>query len=531
MYVSRSLRALLVAVLLVAVSGADAPPPGPTSGPGSATPSASASSHGGGVLRYALVTPASIDPAFLTDDPGTVVADALFDPLTTVRPDGTVVGAAAEDWEVSGDARTFTFTLREARFHDGQPVRAQDFVRGLNRVVGGTDDQRPSQPELLADVEGFEASYRTGVPLEGIEALDPRTLRIRLERPRADLPALLSHPALVPVPAVADRDAEGFGHRPIGNGPFRMDGSWDGGAEIVLVRNDSHPRPPAVDGVTFVLYAGEDADRLAYRDLLDGEVDVAADAAVPEGTAPRTVGSDVAGVYAFGFVTDHPPFDDAAVRRAFSLLIDREAVAPPPDEATPADAFVPPGLPSYQEGACAHCRWDRARALLLLAGRTVGPIRLLVTEDPVAVAAASRVARDVHDATGIEVEVVDAGVTAYLDRLDRGDVEVFGLRWDARSLSPDGLLYRSFASRNIGATNLTRYSSAQVDGMLAEARRTRDAARRRELYRSVERHILDEAVVAPAWFPRTAYGTAEAVHDLPLDAWGRPDLSRVSLER
>lgn len=553
MHVPGPLRLVLAVAGLLAVLGAE----GPTApGPGSPAPSVSASEGSGGVLRYALVEPASIDPAFAAGRPDLTVVRALFEPLTRFRSDGTVAGAAAAGWQVSDDARTFTFTLRPARFHDGSPVRAEHFARAFDRVAGGTADHDPAHPELLADVEGFEAAHLAGVPLEGVTATDERTLRIDLRHPRADLPAILAHPALGPVPPLADTDPGSFGALPVGNGPFRMDEAWDGGGEIRLVRHRAHRSPPALDGVTFVLYAGEDARQRANQDLLDGEVDVALsprldvsddgrgsppvasptgqDTPAPTptpGTRPlRTVGRDVASVYAYGFVTDRAPFDDPVVRRAFSLLIDREEIVPSPREAAVADALVPPGVPGHLGGTCTRCRSDRVRAALLLADRAPPTIRLLVTDDPEAVAAARRVAADVDEAIGVRVRVVSVPVNEYLGVLDAGGAEVFGLRWDLGVRSPDDLLFRWFSSTRLGLTNLTRYHDPEVDELLERARRTVDDEARARLYRRVERRVLDEAVVAPLWYGRATYATADAVRGLRLDPSGRPDLTGVSLE-
>lgn len=561
---SRFVPVAVLVVVAAAAVAAPAPTPSPTA-TGSPTPTASPEADRGGALRYALVEPVAIDPAFVPDAAGEIVVDALFDPLTAVRPDGRIVGVAAERWRVSDGGRTFTFDIRPAWFHDGAQVRAHDFVRAFNRVVSGTEERAPAHPELLKDIEGFAATHLTGAPLEGVVAVDRSTLRISLERPRADLPALLSHPLLGPVPPLADWDPERFAMEPIGNGPFRMAEAWDGGAAIELARADDHPRPASLDGVTFALYAGEDAGRLAYDDLLDGAVDVAplpspedparedptvedpagpppegtpdatasptvTDTPSPAGPPPRTGVRDLAGVYLYGFVTDRPPFDDPAVRRAFARAMDRGALVGGSDPAEPADALIPSGLPGHRPGACGHCRHDRVRASLLMAGRSPPDVRLLVTTEPRAVAAAEQVAEDVEAATGMQVEVDTAHATEYLDRLEAGEADVFGLRWDLRIPSPDDLLHRFFASRNVDVTNLTRYSSPDVDGLLERARSTLDRTERLALYGQVEQHVLDEVVVTPVWYERARYARAPAVRDLTFDPWGRPDLSRVVLE-
>lgn len=238
---------------------------------------------------------------------------------------------------------------------------------------------------------------------------------------------------------------------------------------------------------------------------------------------------DRAAVYAYGFVTDRPPFDDPALRRAFSLAIERDSLVSSDRDVRAADALIPPGVPGHRDGACARCRSDRARAADLMAGRPAPQVSLLVTDDPRAVSAAREVASDVRSATGMDVEVISAPVAEYLARLDADEADVFGLRWDVPTPTPDDLLYRAFSSRNLGVTNLTRYASTEIDALLERARAETDRAARLDLYRRVEQHVLEEAVVVPVWYGRTGHAAGRAVEDLEFDAWGRPDLTRVTV--
>lgn len=547
----RFVHLAVVALLLLAVSEADPTQPTPGSpAPAPGSPSTAQTPAADGAVRIALIEPAAIDPAFAVDEPGLTVVDALFDPLTEVEPDGTVTGATAADWEVSEDGRTFTFRLREtARFHDGTQVRARDFVRAFNRLVRGTDDRAPAAPELLTEVQGFAATHLAGAPLAGVEEVDERNLRIRLDEPRADLPAVLSHPRFTPVPPLADLDPQEFARGPVGNGPYRLAAPWDGGAEIRLVGHEAHRQPPAVEHITFVLYVGQRAEERAYADLRAGSVDVAPvepDAPLLSTLPPpretttvaaddrplQILSGDVAEVYLYGFVTDRPPLDDPAVRRAFSLLVDRRVIASQAAGGRiPATSLLPPGTPGRQPATCGHCGFDPEAAAEVLAGRPLPPLRLLATDDDAATAAAHRVAADVTAATGLQVEVTTVPVSEYLDRLDAGDVDVFGLQWSLPTPTPDDLLFRAFSSRRVGATNLVRLRSAAIDALLEDARGARDRGRRLDLYRRVERRVLDQVVVTPVWYDRVAYGTSTTVQGLRIDRAGRLDLSGLRVER
>lgn len=499
----------------------------------------------GGTLRYALTEPASIDPALADDDAGLTVVDALFDSLTARGPEGDVVPAAAEGWEASGDATVFTFRLRRgATFHDGRPVTAEDFHRAFTRVVAGTAESSPSSPHLLEPVAGFEEARRTGAPLAGVRAVDETTLRIRLREPLASLPAVLAHPQLGPVPPAAAEDPGAFAHSPVGNGPFRMEAAWDHGATIALAGTEPEGGAgPLLDGVDFAVYAGPEAHTRAFEDFRAGELDVSpvppdrleeaaaefgrpADGRTGAGLLTRPAPS----LTFLGFGTERPPFDDPAVRRAFSLLVDRRAVAALDDSlGRPADSLVPPGIPGHAGGTCDYCAFDPEGARTLLAGKEVGPVRLLVTEDPRARATARRIARDVRAATGIEVQVASAPVPEFLEAVRGCDTGVFRFTWEMEHPTPDDLVFRLFASSRIGEANVGRYRSAYTDSLLTRARRTTEAADRRDLYRRAEARILDDAAVAPIAYGRHSLVVAPAVQGFLLSPAGGADLSRVWL--
>lgn len=343
---------------------------------------------GGGTLRIGLdVDPVSLDPRFVVDDEGVMIVDALFDPLLRYDADGELVGAAAERWEVSEDGRRFTFHLRPATFHDGEPVRAQDFARTLHRIADGTGEPRSFLAYLLADVRGAAEAEATGAPLDGVRVLDDHTLEIELDEPQPGFLGTLTDPSLVPTPEHADYAPGRYAHRPIGNGPFSMAGPREEGAFIRLARFEDHHAPPLLEEVLFVIYPeGSDPDA-AFDDLVAGQLHIGPVTAErrlealdrfgrsPDGASgPGLLDGIGSTVYLYGFDTTGPPFDDVRVRRAVSLAIDRDALAGDVLQGTrvPASAIVPPSIPGSQAGACTYCRHDPEEAARLLADVLAG---------------------------------------------------------------------------------------------------------------------------------------------------------------
>ncbi len=559
------------------------PPPTPAAPTTTTSPSASEPGIGG-TLRYGLGgNPVSIDPRFVADDEGLTVVDAVFDSLVAVRDDlQGVEPAAARRWEVSEDGLTYTFELRaDATFHDGSPVEAGDFVRAFQRMADGAASPSSFLAYQLAPVVGFAEAQAEGEQLSGVRATDDGRLEIELTHPMAEFLQVLAHPSLAPVPPVADDDPEAFGERPVGNGPVTMAEAWQPNQFIRVARWADHRRPPRLDEVVFQIFADDQSRQQQYADFERGQIDVAD---VPPASLPEAVstygrsGDGISGpgvlegmtsaLYAYGFNTELAPFDDPAVRRAVSLLIDRERIVQQIllDARVAADTLVPPSLPGAEAGRCDLCRFDpeAARAELGLepageaaptdpdtetapeqdptdpaptptgtgttepsTGSSIGPIEIVVNSGATNERIAARVAADIEQALGVDVTTRTAEPARFVDELRAGEIQLFRLGWQADYASPGAVLQPLFRSDAVGQDNLTRFVDPDVDAILDEARRTADDDERNALYAQAEERILDQAPVAPMFFYRQNRVVAETVEGLRIDALGYVNLSEA----
>lgn len=548
-----SRRRLAACLLTVAVvcgctgRGADVEPDDPPTS--TVAPDEVPEASGGGTLRVALPgDPATLDPRFVADDEGELLVGALFEPLVRLGPGGAVLPGAATSWEVEDEGRTFTFTLREATFHDGQPVTADDFVRSFARIADATSEPPSFLGFLLAPVAG-SGDAADGGELSGVEALDDATLRITLDDPHPRFLLTLADPSLVPVPATADDDLEGFGRAPVGNGPFALAEAPEPGGFVRLAAVADHHRRPSLDEVLFSIYP-DDADReRQWQDLEEGLLQVAglppsrrAEAEERYGrsddgrTGPGVIDGEASSVYVLGFDLTRAPYDDEVVRRALSQSLDRDRLV---DEvfdggAVAADRFLPPSLPASQAGSCDHCRTDPegAAALLQDAGIDLeGAPPLVLTHNRSArhAAVAEQVAADVRAALGVEVEVEELPLSEYVPTVRRGDAPWFRLGWDANAPDPDAYLEPLFHSRNVGLDNLTRYADESTDELLDAGRAATTSVEAQTAYRDAERRVLDAVAVIPLVFERVDVVVTADVEGLVWDATGRVDLARVRL--
>lgn len=268
-----------------------------------------------GALAVGLQEPGTLLPADVDDQAGRLVTGALWTPLADYdTASGRLTPRAAESI-TSPDRVHWTVRLRAGgRFHDGTPVTARSYVDTWKAVAAENWAATPVLKESLRAKE--------------ISAPDPATIRIDLDRPSNQVPALLSAPGLVPLPAsvLASRDWNGFARHPVGNGPFRLENGWVPGTGGKLVRVT--PAPGKANEVD--LQVGDPAEQ--YDQVRDGQLDLAT--SVP-GERHEAMHADFDGRHTtwplpeagyLVFPVRTPRFADATVRHAFALAADREAL-------------------------------------------------------------------------------------------------------------------------------------------------------------------------------------------------------------
>lgn len=206
----------------------------------------------GGTLSFALqYSPiAQLDPQLPTTgsvgDLNTLLM--IYDQLTNLSPDTLgVVPGLASSWEHSSDGLTWTFTLQDAEFSNGDPVTAQDVTFSLTRF---SDPKVNSQYSFLSAISATKA-------------LDAKHVQVTLKYPQGAFLDYLAHATASIVPQkVVEQLGTGFGSKPVGSGPFVF-GSKASGQSITLERNDNYRKPgqPYLDAVQFV-YEPDDVTRL-----------------------------------------------------------------------------------------------------------------------------------------------------------------------------------------------------------------------------------------------------------------------------
>ena len=407
--------------------------------------------------------PQTFDPAFAAAPPDTDVIRAIFEGLTDYEPRTlTPVPAVATRWESSNGGRMWTFYLREdARWSNGDPVTANDFVRSWKRTV--KIGELAPHTELLSNIEGANAATsispaqppgqtsdeterKTQNPPKsrpeqkfGAEAIAAHVLRVHLQRPDMNFPALVAHPVFRPVKMKEGEVVTKIGPAElVSNGAFLL--SKTEPDRVLLKRADNYwgKSEVTLERVEFIGANDAEAALAAYH---AGEVDAVTNAAF-EPLALKLLApyqdfrrATYGALTYYSFNTSHPPFDDVRVREALAIAIDRERISE--DEmggaTEPAKKFLPDLLadsmkPVVDKSELLEKDSKRAKELFAEAGFPEGKgfprIRLLVNRNEQQRVVAQSIAAMWRSALNIETEIVVRNWDDYEAAVRAGDYDV-----------------------------------------------------------------------------------------------------------
>nr|WP_270451574.1 ABC transporter substrate-binding protein [Kocuria marina] len=443
--------------------------------PGAAAIRATGAPQRGGILRVGLTGGGASDSVDAhvpvgTADAGRVIN--LYDGLYEFDADYVPVPVLAESATPRDGGREWLVRLRKGVvFHDGRPFTARDVVATYDRV---TD---PKDPKTGAS--GL-ALLRRAV------AVDDHTVRFELSEPDAMFVDSTAQYSMGIVPVDYDPAA------PVGTGPFRL-GTFEPGQLTVLEANRDYWRePPFVDEVHLVNFNDQDA---LVNALLSTQVDVVGQLPLSlidvVNTDPRlhTVVSETGNWLPFTMRVDTAPFDDARVREAFRLVVDREQMVEQVFSGHGTvgnDMYAPfdPGTPRLEQRTRDV---TRARELLAQAGHPDGLEVELVTA-PIQSGA-------VEAAQVFAEQASEAGITVNLRRVDT--TTFFGDGYLQYPFSQDFWYTRSFLPQTANGTlpaspfNETHWADPEFIALYEKARATLDDDARHDLVARAQKRLYD----------------------------------------
>jgi oligopeptide transport system substrate-binding protein len=461
--------------------------------------------------------PDSLDPQKARGFEAQGILRDLCEGLTTLDKHAGVAPGVASDWSASRDGLTYTFALRhDARWSNGDPVVARDFVAGLMRLVDpATASGYAQYVDVIANAGDIVAGRKPPDSL-GVAAPDDFTVVITLATPAPYLPTLLSHPCTCPVhrPTLLHhpQDYTRPGVMP-SNGAFVLK-EWVPGSYVLATRNRYYWNDAAtrLEGVKYLLIPDENAELARYR---GGELQITF--VVPRGQfdwikanlADQLHVSPQLTTYYYGFNLRRAPFrDNPKLRRALSLVIDREKLVKLVLKVgeLPAYGWVPPGINNYTSQSFDYrevpmaARIAEAQRLYREAGySSEKPLafELRYNSGEVHTKLAIAIASMWKETLGVEVHLTQVEFKSLLQDIDRGDVEMFRSSWVGDY--NDAYTFAQYLKSDFGV-NLPHYKNPRYDGLLVSAAQQQDPIARSALLEEAERVMLADHPLLPLYF-------------------------------
>ncbi|UJF17891.1 ABC transporter substrate-binding protein [Vibrio sp. SS-MA-C1-2] len=458
----------------------------------------------------------SIDPHKVEGTPESNVIRDLLEGLVNQDSKGDMVSAVAESW-MNQNNSTFTFKLRkEAKWSNGDPVTADDFIYSFQRGV----DPKTASPYAwyfekanIVNASDIVKGLK-GKDQLGIKALNPYTLEIKLNKPTPYFIKMLAHTAMKPV---HQQTIQQFGDKwtsPkhfVGNGAFVL-ADWVLNEKIDLVRNPNYwdNQHTVLNSVTFLPIDNQVSEMNRF---LSGEISITNDIPLANYQHLKNKYPDNVVTkgnlcsYYYEFNSQKAPFDNVNVRKALSYAIDRDVIANKimGQGQKPAYTFTPEivnGFNTTNEDYAQLTqaeRVEKAKKLLEQAGfNEENPLSfslLYNTSDnhkKIAIAVQSMW----KNSLGAEVQLENKEWKSYVESRKSGDFDVTRAGWcgDYNEASSFLSVLQSNNSANTG-----QYFNAKFEDLLDQATKIQDLNQRGEYYTAAEKILTQDMPVAPIY--------------------------------
>lgn len=328
--------------------------------------------------------PETLDPSLIESVGAANLTRDLFEGLTSIDAQGKIVPGVAEKWR-QVDPLTWTFQLRpQAKWQNGDPVTAQDFVYSFRRLVDPKTGSKYARTFGDFFLNGKEVSTGQKPPQElGVRAIDKATLEIKTSHPVKFLPELVSNPNLSPLHPTSIEKLGREWTKPgnlMGNGAYALK-SWQVNSKIVLEKTPGYWNADQVK-----------ITRVTYLPVEDGHVDVKLFESgqndwvymLPPGSYdsylkkyPKdTRNTPLLALRFYSIQTQSPFFKDVRVRQALSMVLDRDILAQKvtADGQLPAYGLIVKGVEGADRVDYEWANWpmakkvETAKALMAQAG-------------------------------------------------------------------------------------------------------------------------------------------------------------------
>ncbi|MGE7666240.1 peptide ABC transporter substrate-binding protein [Ureibacillus composti] len=482
--------------------------------------------------------PPSLHPALATDTTSGVILQNVFEGLTTLK-DGEVVEAAAEDIKISDDQLTYTFTLRDAKWSNGDSVTAEDFAYAWKWALNPANASEYAS--ILYPIKGAE-SYNLGEGTEdelGIKVVDEKTLEVTLENPTPYFLELTAFKTYYPVhKATAEGNDKWYtdaGETYVTNGPFTL-ADWQHAGSITLEKSENYwdKENVALDKVNIAMVENEttagtmfDAGEIDFLGAPFQNVSLdAIDRYKKDGTLNV---EDLASIYTYKLNTTGKFTSNANIRKALTLAIDRKGLIDnvAKGEQTPALGMVPKAVKGFEEqtGYFKDNDIEEAKKALEQGMKELGisdpsqiSIGLSINTSEAHAAIAQYVQESWHKNLGIDVTIDNSEWQVYLEKLNMLDYDAARMGWGADYNDAYTFLEQYDSAKN--GNNDTGWENAEYTKLLKQSQVETDPEKRIEILKQAEAIIMSENPVIPVYYYTNLYVSKDYVENIAPDKLG-----------
>ncbi len=462
--------------------------------------------------------PSGIDPHTTTGVPEADIQYALFEGLVSKHPQTLEpVPGVAERWSVSEDGLVYRFQLRrDARWSNGDPLTAADFVWSWRRaLLPRLGNQYAYSLFVIEGAEAFHRGETDDFGKVGVAAIDASTLEVRLRSPTPYFLQLLDHHSTFPVPPPVveahgkpdDRasDWTRVGNF-VGNGPFRLK-EWASNKVLVVAKNEFYwdAEQISLNEIHFHPVEQLNAEERMFRaEQLHVTREVPAEkvGAYIDAKSPVLRVHPYFGTYFYRLNTNVKPLNDARVRKALALAIDRDLLVERVTKAGQAAAvtLVPRGTVGLPAETELEFDIERARQLLAEAGFPNGQgfprLELLFNTSEDHRKIALSVQQMWKQYLNVDISLQNQDWKVFLANERTGNYQISRSSWIGDYLDPSTFLELFLTE---GGNNKTGWSNADYDALVRQAAQTVDQDERYRLFQQAEQILLDELPIIPIY--------------------------------
>jgi len=472
----------------------------------------------------------SLDSSLALDGPSLNALNSVMEGLYMPNDKGEYVPAAAKSHKVSKDGKIYTFTLRDAKYSNGDKVTAQDFVFAMKRAI---DPKTKAQFAYdLYDIENAQEINQGKLPVEklGVTALDDQTLEIKLERAIPYFIQLTSLPMYFPLnEKFVKEQGDQYGleaNTTLYNGPYVVS-NWDHGSGFSMKKNDQYydKKNVKVNEIDVKIMKETTTAVNLYE---TGELDQAIiDSSVIDRFKDNQELQKLAMpiISYISFNQQNPLLANSKARKAISNAFNKEDISSVllNDGSIPTDRIVPKGLVKDSKGkdfvsSTKHpssIELSKAKSLFKEAisesGKSTVSLSLLINDSNTSRKLGEYIKSQLEtNLQGLTVEIIVQPAQQKFELRQQGDYDLSLDTWGADYPDPTTYL-ELFTSKS--ALNVLNYSNKQYDDLLLQANTVsiQNETERAELLHKAEDIILQDAVIAPIYQAGYVYLQKESV--------------------